>query len=184
MKRRCIYLSTHPPTHPPTYHTGPPPNHSWHSCPSTHLRRSVHPPTHPPTHPPPSTHLPTHLLNTGGKDDLAVQHGATLPSSPIHPPPSTHPPTHLLTTGGKDDLAVQHGATLLYQTADEETKAFMHGLRDRLSLALNALLPAIVGEESPLHRDVKILKTWCKVRHHPPTHPPTHPPIYIRNGVS
>jgi len=66
---------------------------------------------------------------------------------------------------GEDDMAVHHGALLLFQTAaaNPATAAFLASLRPSLAQALHALLPALTSPSSPLHRDVKALKTWCKI---------------------
>lgn len=65
-----------------------------------------------------------------------------------------------------DDAAVKSGTRLLLSRADEETRAFLLSLRPRIATSLHNLLPFITGEKFPdrsLSRDVKVMKTWCKI---------------------
>ena len=65
-----------------------------------------------------------------------------------------------------DDAAIPSGARLLLSRADEETREFFLSLRPRIATALHELLPFITGDKFPnrsLSRDVKVMKTWCKI---------------------
>ncbi len=54
------------------------------------------------------------------------------------------------------------GCRLVLEAMDAQSRPALIGLRERLSLALHHLLPAITADGAPLNRDVKILKTWAK----------------------